>query len=51
MPGLGKRFNEYAGQLPAGWYDSIPKAVWAAIAVSKCTGGQPILQNATLEGR
>lgn len=39
MPGLGKHFNEYAAALPAGWYDGIPKAVWAAIAVSKCTSG------------
>lgn len=36
MPGL-KKINEYAGRVAD--YDRIPKAVFAAIAVSLLTGG------------
>lgn len=44
MPGLGKSFNEYAASVPE--YDDIPKAVWAAIAVSALTVGGDYLEHA-----
>ena len=36
---VNKLSNEYADLIPGKIYSSIPKAVWAAIAISFATGG------------
>lgn len=48
MKCFNKIYNEYADMLGE-MYDNIPKAVFAAIAVSAVTGGDPINNNPKLE--
>jgi hypothetical protein len=41
-----KQMNDYAQSVPRHLYDAIPKAVWAAIAVSALTVGGDYLEDA-----
>ena len=42
--------NAYAGAFDQDLYDRIPKAVWAAIAISRITCGGDLLDRDTLGG-
>ena len=44
---IGKTLNEYVGAVPCAVYEDIPKAVWAAIAISLATCGGDRLDDAT----
>jgi len=43
---LNKKHNYYAAQIPPDLYRKIPKAVFAAIAVSLATSGGDYIENA-----
>ena len=46
---LKNESNEYVESLPPGMFDSIPKAVWAAIAISRLSCGGDRLEDAPAE--